>query len=102
MALITEPAVRSKWVSIEINYAILTNKPMILLKDASVNISIKREWIPFSKSSSTETIFHSVMSAVAQIKSKRVNLDAALIGNNTVALFAFIVGWTLTDKINKR
>jgi hypothetical protein len=66
---------------------------MILLKDTLVNLDIGREWIPFSKSNSTESMFHSVMSILNNINSKRFNIDNALLGNIAVALFAFMVGW---------
>lgn len=89
IALLTNPAVESPSVRMEIEYARSINKPMILLKDRAVNISSPFEWTEFSSHDPPEHTFQIIMDAIQKVN--KTNNDGAIgfaIGIGLLALLA--------------
>jgi hypothetical protein len=96
IALLTRPALESPWVNMEINYAQQLNKPMILLKDRSVDAKSNLEWVEFSSSDSSQHISEVIMTSLNRITSNTGigSLAGAVIG---IGLLALLVA-ALTDR----
>lgn len=89
IALLTNSAIQSPWVNLEIEYAKSINKPMILLKDKSVNISSPFEWVEFSSQDPPEHTFQIIMDAIQKInKSNNDGVIGFAIGVGLLALLA--------------
>ena len=95
LALITESALRSKWVNLETNYAVSINKPFILLKEKSVNIHSPYEWTEFDRNDSTTLLGDIVMEAIRKSKFKPDSSNSGLLNILGIALLSFLVGWYL-------
>lgn len=88
IALLTNPALESSWVQMEIEYAKNLNKPMILLKDKSINVSSNYEWIEFSSNDTPQHTFQIIMNALGILQNSGNNngLIAGAIGIGLLAL----------------
>ena len=95
LALVTDNAIRSEMVRKEINDAIETNKPKILLKESSVKLKWDAEWVSFSKNQSPLEIFQIIMLAIQNLQEKGEVRDSPLIGMLLIAVVAFLIGWGL-------
>lgn len=90
IAILTHSAVASKWVMWEVDYAIQSNKPRILLKDQSVQINSDYEWTEFSSNDPADTIFTKIMTSINKVHSgSGSDAISGLIG---LGLLALLVG----------
>lgn len=64
LALLTESSARSRWVIMETEYARSIPKPVIPLKEKSLQVDSAIEWIEFSRGESADEIFPRVMDAI--------------------------------------
>jgi hypothetical protein len=86
----------SRWVIMETNYAISINKLCIPLKDESVSLETKLEWIPFSKESSPIAVWQTIMTAITDSRIDRQDLlDSPIIAALGIAILGFPIGWSL-------
>jgi len=93
LALLTNEAIRSKWVIYETNYALNLNKPCILLKEESVKIETPYEWIPFSVNERVESLTEKIVKAVETLKKQlRRPIVLPFGGIILTAILAFIAG----------
>jgi len=95
IALLTDNAVRSQWVKMEVNYALQINKPRILMKENSLDVDMNYEWTPFSKHDTADIIFQNVMSALKNLKEPKELISPTtkkIIGG---ALVGLLIGVTL-------
>lgn len=93
LALLTESGVNSKWVLEEANYAAQINKPLILLKEATVSIQSDREWVSFSKNDPPEILFQKTMDAINYIQKTRSSPIGFILGG---AILALLLGLALS------
>jgi len=90
LAILTENAVRSKWVKMELEYAQKIRKPIIPLKEKSVELVMPIEWIEFSKDDDPELIFGRIMEALKIAKYRYAK--PYLTGVLASLLLGFILG----------
>jgi hypothetical protein len=96
VALLTKSALMSRWVIMETNYAFSINKLCIPLKDESVSLETKLEWIPFSKESSPIAVWQTIMTAIADSRTNRQNLlSSPIVAALGIAILGFLIGWSL-------
>jgi hypothetical protein len=96
IALITEFAVRSKWVDLELAYARSIGKPWVLLKEKSVpNLRSDYEWIEFDKNWSQDLIFDIVSQSLREVKAYQPLLSPSLLTIVGMSLVSFLIGWYL-------
>jgi hypothetical protein len=98
VALITEFAIRSKWVEWELSYAKSIGKTRLLLKEKSVpNIASLRdyEWIEFDSNWSQELLFDIVMQNLRKIQANQPSLNPSLVTVLGISLLSFLIGWYL-------
>lgn len=96
IAILTNAAVESKWVRLEIDHAIQINKPRILLKDELVHLNTDYEWIEFSSSEQSDMIFAKIMTAINNVH--QVNGAGGIIGGLIgVGILAVLLG-ALSDR----
>ena|GEM_PF-5776124 len=86
---------RSKWAKIEVEYAIYSQRPLVLLKEKSAVVNLPYEWVEFDKRMSPEAIFSILISALNKVKNDESLLDSPLVRTLGIALLAFIAGWYL-------
>ncbi len=88
IALLTNPALESPWVQMEIEHAKNLNKPMILLKDRSINVNSNYEWVEFSSDDTPHHTFQIIMDALGKLKNSGNNngLIAGAVGIGLLAL----------------
>lgn len=67
LALLTHEGIRSNWVIEEVNYAQSINKPLLLLKERSVEIQTDLEWVEFASNDSPEVLQVTVLNAIQNI-----------------------------------
>ena len=92
LALLTEEAIKSKWVIKEVNYALEINKPTILLKEKSVKIDSSIEWIEFSKNDRPEAILAKIIEALEKVEDSAKELIPEHVGVLGVAILSFLLG----------
>lgn len=90
IALLTNPALESPWVQMEIEYAKSLNKPMILLKDRTINVDSNHEWIEFSSNDSPQHTFQIIMNAL-EILQNSGNSNGLIAGAVGIGLLALLV-----------
>ena len=99
VALLTRSALVSRWVIMETSYAFSINKLCIPLKDESVSLETKLEWIPFSIESSLLAVWQTIMTAIADSRTNRQNLlNSPIVAALGIAIFGFLIGWSLRGK----
>lgn len=92
IALLTNHAVESPWVNMEIEHAKNTNKPMILLKDRSVNITSPFEWTEFSSQDPPNQTFQIIMDAIQKTnQSSNEGVIGLAVGVGLLALLAAVL-----------
>lgn len=93
LALLTENSVRSKWVIMETEFARLIGKPIIPLKEKSLQYEGEIEWVPFSKYDNPDVIFGKVMGAIGRIQ-PQTSPVGAIIG---ICILAFLLAAIFSD-----
>lgn len=96
IALLTQSALQSPWVNLEIQYAKQFNKPMILMKDKSVQIESPTEWIEFSRTEPPQNTFQTIMAHLNNLTQNN-SVDGVVAGALAVGLFALLVGALTKD-----
>jgi hypothetical protein len=98
LALLTENSVVSKWVLMEIDYAIKIRKPMIILKEKELQLNpeFTYEWVEFSRYESSDTTFHNIMGAIDALRNNGVisNPIGSILG---VGLLITLLGFIFKD-----
>ena len=95
IVILTHSAVASDWVRWEVDYAIQSNKPRILLKDESVQINSNYEWTEFSSNDPADIIFTKIMISINKVQSG--GADSGIGGLIGLGLLALLVG-ALSDR----
>ncbi len=91
IAILTHSASMSDWVRWEIDYAIQSNKPRILLKDQTVQMNSNYEWTEFSPNEPSDTIFTKIMTAINRVQ--QPNTAGAVVGGLIgLGLLALLIG----------
>lgn len=90
LAIMTDDAAKSEWVVKEISYAFQINKPVLFLKEKSLQIQSPVEWVEFSKNDNPDKVFVLIMDALRKMESKGLitNPIAGIIGLGILALLA--------------
>ncbi len=87
LALLTDTAIRSEWVKIEVDYAIKISKPSILMREKSVKTEIKYEWISFTIDDAPEAISQTIMTSIKKLKETK----GSILNSNTVKIIGLVL-----------
>ena len=90
------PAIRSEWVNKEIEYAIMLDKPRILLKDRSVRANMLYQWTEFDKNGSTIELMGTLLNAIGKVRISQNPIDSNLLNLLVIATISFFFGWFMS------
>lgn len=96
IALMTESAAQSAALIRETDYAILLNKPRILMREESVPVNTQHGWLTFSKYENEQQILNKILTAITQVRNNVVHSNTAAMGAIGLALLAFLIGYGLS------
>lgn len=92
IVLLTHEAMNSPWVAKEIQYALERHKPLIPLKETSVQITWNVEWIEFSRTESQDQWIPRLFDYVHRKLGTAQQRDAALKATIGITLAALVLG----------
>jgi hypothetical protein len=91
VALVTESSAGSPQVNLEIQHAKNMNKPLILLREQSVPVTLDYPWIVFSKEEHIDKILQTIMSSIQNLP-RNAGVDSGIAALLGLALIGIVIG----------